>query len=72
MAAIFDLGRAQTWNRIPSSLSVLPDSGNMDVAVGISLLSCRRAEIYAISYLLPGNGRHLLFMTCPDIVQYSQ
>jgi len=49
MAAIFDLRHAQTWNRIPSSLSVLSDPGNVGVAVGMSLLSCVRAEIYVIS-----------------------
>jgi len=31
----------------------------MGVAVGISLLSCIRAEIYIVSYLLPVDGRHL-------------
>jgi len=59
MVAIFDLRHAHTWNRIPSSLSVLPEPGNMGVAVGISLLSCIRAEIYVFSYLLPVNSRHL-------------
>jgi len=32
---------------------MFPDPRNMGVAVGISLLSCIRAEIYVISYLLP-------------------
>jgi len=54
-----NLQHARTLDSIPSSLSVLPDPGNMGVAVGISLLSCIRAEIYIISYVLPVNGRHL-------------
>jgi len=37
----------------------LLNSVNMGIAVGISLLSYIRAEIYVISYLLPVNGRHL-------------
>jgi len=45
MAANFDLRHAQTWNRIHSSLFVLPVPGNMGVAVGIALLSCIRAEM---------------------------
>jgi len=61
---------AQTWNCIPSSLSVLPDPRNMSVAVGISLLSCIRAEVYVISYLLPVNGRHLWFTTNPNTEQH--
>jgi len=40
-------------------LYMLSDPGKMGVAVGISLLSCIRAEIDVISYLLPVNGRHL-------------
>lgn len=59
MAAIFDLRHTQTSDSIPISLSVMPDLENMGLAVGISLPSCIRAEIYVISYLLPVNGRHL-------------
>ena len=33
-----------------------PDPENMCIAFGISLLSCIRAEIYVISYVLPVNG----------------
>jgi len=47
------------YSCIPSNLSVLPDPRNMGVLVGISLLSCIKAEIYVISYLLPVNGRYL-------------
>jgi len=52
-AAIFDLQHAPVKDSIPSSLSVLPDSENMGVAVGNLVLSCIRAEIYGMSYLLP-------------------
>jgi len=62
MAAIFDFQQAQTYKSIPTTLSVLPDPENMCVAVGISLLSCIRAEMYAMSYLLPVNGHHLRFL----------
>jgi len=72
MAAIFDFQHAQTYDFIPSSLFVLLDSGNMGVAIGISFLSCIRADIYVISYLLPVNGRHFSFPTRPDIEMYSQ
>jgi len=33
----------------------------MGIAVGISLLSCIRSEIYVTSYLLPVNSRHFEF-----------
>jgi len=33
--------------------------GNLGEALGVSLLSCTRAEIYGMSYLLSVNGRHL-------------
>jgi len=39
MAAIFDLRDTQTSDSISTSLSVLPNPKNMDMAVGISLLS---------------------------------
>ena len=59
MAAISDLQRTKTSDSIQTSLIVLPDPENMGIAVGISLLSRLRAEIYVISYLLPVNGGHL-------------
>jgi len=52
-----------------SSLYVLYDPGYMGVAVGISLLSCMRAEIYVISYPFPVSCRHVCFTTYPDIEQ---
>jgi len=51
-------------------LSVLLDHVNMGVAVGISLLSCLRTELYVISYPLLVNGRHVCFTTYPDIEQH--
>jgi len=59
MAAIFDFLQAQTQDFIPSSIFVLLDPGNMGIDLGISFLSCIRAEIDVISYLLPVNGRHV-------------
>jgi len=70
MAAIFALRHTRTEDNIPSSLYLLSEPGNMGIAVGISLLSCKRAEIYVISYALPINGRHLCFMTYPDIKKH--
>jgi len=59
MAAIFDIRHTQTSDYIRTSLVVLPDPENMSLAVGISLLSCIRAEIYVFSYVHQVNGRHL-------------
>ena len=70
MAAIFDFPLIRTLGSLPSSLVVLPDRENMGIAVGISLLSRIRAEIYVISYLLPVNGRHRGFPTYPDVGKY--
>jgi len=61
MAAVFVIQHAQTYDSIPSSLSMLPDPGNMVVPIRISLLLCIRAEIHIIFYLHPVNGRHLRF-----------
>jgi len=72
MDAIFDFQQARTYDSIPNSLSLSPDPGNMGVAVGISLLSCVRAEIDVISYLLPVNGSHHWFTTYPYTGQYFQ
>ena len=55
----------------PTSLSVFPDPENMGIAVGISLQSCIRAEIYIISYVVSVNGRHLWFSTYPDVGLYT-
>ena len=70
MAAIFDFIHTQTSESITTSLSVMPDPENMDIALEISLLSCIEAEIYVITYILPVN-RHHGFPTNPDVGQYS-
>ena len=59
MATIFDLTVIPTSESIDISFAVLLDPENVGVAVGISLLSHIRAEIYVIAYVLPVNGRHL-------------
>jgi len=40
-------------------------SKNIDIAVGILLISCVQAEIYVISCLLPVPDRHLWFLLNP-------
>ena len=55
MPAIFDLQHTQSSDSIQTSLIVLPDPENSGKAVGISLLSPIRAEIYVTSYLLSVN-----------------
>ena len=44
----------------------------MDIAVGISLLSCIEAEICIMSYLLPVLGRNLWLLTNPHVRQPLQ
>ena len=70
-AAIFDFQHTQTWDSIPTSLSVMPDPEKMDIAVGISLLSCVRAELYVIACLVTVNVHHLRFTTYKNVGQYS-
>ena len=53
IGSIFDFSQIHTSSSLRSSLAVLPDSENMRIAVSISLLSCIRAEIHAIPYILP-------------------
>ena len=43
----------------------------MGMAAGITWLSCIRADIKLIFYLLPVNGRHLRFVTHADTAQCS-
>ena len=61
MAAMFDLPVTPTSESINISLTVLLDSDNVGVAVGISFVSHieAEAEIYAIAYELPVYGGHL-------------
>ena len=53
MAAIFELSVTLSSQSIHISPSVLLNTENVEVAVGISLLSCIRAEIFVIAYVLP-------------------
>jgi len=69
MTAIFDLSPIRTSDILRSTSVVLSDLENIGIAVGISLLSCMEAEIYVISYLLPVNGSHFLFLSYPHIWQ---
>jgi len=71
MAVIFDSPLTHTSDSIHTSLVVLPDTENMGIAVGISLLSRIQAEINIISYALPVHGGHLWFPTYPYVGQYS-
>ena len=59
MYAVLDSSQIHTSSSLRSSLVLLPDPENMDIAVGISLLSCIQADICVISHLLPVDGRHL-------------
>ena len=58
-ATVFEFSEIHTSDSSRSSLIMYFDPENMAIAVGISLLSCIRAEIYVISSLLLVNGRHL-------------
>ena len=53
MATIFDLRHTQTSDSISTCIAVLPDPENMDIAVGISLLSSIEDEIYVIANVIP-------------------
>ena len=72
MAAINgrDFQHTQTSDSILTSLSVLLGQENMCIAVEVSLLSCKRAEIYVIFDQLPVYGLHLWFTTHADVGQY--
>ena len=68
MATIFDFRHTQMLDSIPISLSMLPDPENMGIAVGIALLSLRKAEIYVISYLLPVLNRQIGYLADAPLV----
>jgi hypothetical protein len=72
MAAIFNFSLIRTSGSVRGSLVMLPDLANMDMAVGISMLSCIQADIDVISYQLPVNSHHLGFPAYPDIGQSPQ
>ena len=58
MAAIFNLPVTPTSQSVYNSSTVFLDPENMEVAVGISLLTFLQAEILDIAYVLPVNGGH--------------
>ena len=72
MAAIFDLPFTMTSESIHNSPTVLRDSENIGVAVGILLLSHIEAEMMDIAYVLPVTGGHLWFTSHADVGDKSQ
>jgi len=56
--------------RIRPSPVIIPNAKNINISVGISLLSCTQAEIYVISYPLPVTDRHLWFLDHSDTRHY--
>jgi len=63
MAVIFDFSQIRTSVILMSTLVVLPDLENMDIAVGISLLYyvAYTTEDTSVIYVLPVHGRHFDF-----------
>ena len=53
ICAIFDSSRIRTSGSLCSSLELLSNPEYMSIAVGISLLSCIKGDIYVRSILLP-------------------
>ena len=70
MAAIFDLPVIPTSESIHNSPTVLLDPENVEVAVGISLISYMQADLYVVAYVLPVDGGHLWFTSHPDVGEY--
>ena len=73
MAAIFELTLALTSGCVTcvcTSTIVLLEVENVRVAVGIFLLSCIQAELYAFSFVLPVNGGHFRILTNPEVGQF--
>jgi len=64
-----NLPQTLTRKSIRISPVMMLDAKNMNIAIGISLQSRIQAEIYVISNALPVTGRHLRFLTHPDIRQ---
>ena len=50
---------------------MLLDHKNLDLAVGIAVLSCLQAQIYTIPCLLPVERRHVWFTTYPDVRDFT-
>ena len=72
MATIFDSPLTLTSDSIRTSPVVLPYPENMDIAVGISFLSCIQAEICVMWFLLPVTDRYLWFLTNTHVGQSPQ
>jgi len=71
VAAIFDLLFILTSESIRISRSVLMDTENVGLAVGISSLSCIQAEIFDIAYVLPVMSAIFDFPGHSSIEEYS-
>jgi len=54
-----NLPQTLTWKSIQISPVMMLDANNINIPIGISLLSRIQAEIYVISYPLPITGRYL-------------
>jgi len=54
-----NLPQPLTWKSIRISPVMILDVKNLNITVGISLLSRVQAEIYVFPYPLPVTGRHL-------------
>jgi len=54
-----NLSHTLTWKSILNSPVMVLDAKNINIAVGIPLLSRIQAEIHVISYPLPVTDRHL-------------
>ena len=68
MAAIIDFRHTQTSDSIPTGLFVLRNPENMDMDVGMSLLTWLKAELYVIFFLLPIVSRHIGYMVGATLV----
>jgi len=70
-AAIFDFSLTPTHGSVWISPVVLLDIENIGIAVEISLISHLQAQIDVLPYPLPVTGRHLWYITHPDVGEYS-
>ena len=68
MAAIFDFRHTRTSDSFLTSFSVLPDPENMDIAVGMCLLSWLKAKINVIVYVLLVFSRHTGYLVGATLV----
>jgi len=54
-----NLPQTLTWKSVGISPVMILDAKNINMAVGISMISRLQAEIYVIPYPLPVTGHHL-------------